>query len=121
MAALIAFNKVGSPQYATWLAVPVILGLVTSANLGGRSFRTPAIMALTIATLTQIIYPYLYGFLISVNPVMLIVITARNVLLFVVFGWALTVLWQISRPYFEHPVLADADTSAASTWPLAAP
>ena len=31
---LIAFNKVGSPQFMTWLAVPVILGLATPRQAG---------------------------------------------------------------------------------------
>ena len=37
VAAFIAFNKVGSPQYVTWLAAPVVIGLVYQ----GRGFRTP--------------------------------------------------------------------------------
>jgi hypothetical protein len=50
--ALIAFNKVGSPQFVTWLAVPVVLGVATSAAGWGRSFRVPAALALVIAGLT---------------------------------------------------------------------
>jgi Glycosyltransferase family 87 len=118
VSALIAFNKVGSPQYATWLAVPVILGLILAANRGGRSFGTPATLVLTIAALTQFVYPYLYGYLISLDPVMLVVITARNLLLFVLFSWAVAGLWQISRPFYEHPVPVDADDSVATPWPL---
>jgi Glycosyltransferase family 87 len=114
---LIAFNKVGSPQFASWLAVPIILGLVTSANRGGRSFRTPAIIVLVIAALTQLVYPYLYGFLISLNPVMLIIITARNVLLVVLFGWAVAALWQLSRT--DNSVeTADREQFASTRWPL---
>jgi hypothetical protein len=103
---LLVFNKVGSPQFATWLAVPIILGLVTAANANGRSFRTPAIMVLVIAGLTQLIYPYLYGFLLNLNAVMLIVITARNLLVIALFVWAVTALWQIYR---TEPDLDDLD------------
>ena len=87
-AALIAVNKVGSPQYITWLAAPVILGIVTSAAGYGHSFRTPAILTLVIAALTQLIYPYLYGLVIAADPAMLLVLTGRNILVFVLLGWA---------------------------------
>jgi hypothetical protein len=95
--ALIAFNKVGSPQYITWLAVPVILGLVTNAVGRGRSFRTPAILVLVLAALTQLIYPYFYGYLLGLNPAMLIVLSARNLLYFVLLGWAVVTIWRASR------------------------
>lgn len=84
VACLIAFNKVGSPQFVTWLAAPVILGLVTS----GRAFRTPAILVGVIAVLTQLVYPYLYGYLLSLAPPMVAALTVRNLLYFVVIGWA---------------------------------
>ncbi|NQX12785.1 DUF2029 domain-containing protein [Microbacteriaceae bacterium VKM Ac-2855] len=81
--ALIAFNKVLSPQYIVWLAAPVVAGIVVA----GRQFSTPAKLSLWIAALTQLIYPYLYILLLSVNPLMVTVLTARNVLLFVALGW----------------------------------
>ncbi|MBG6107600.1 glycosyltransferase 87 family protein [Frigoribacterium sp. CG_9.8] len=95
--ALIAFNKVGSPQYITWLAVPVILGLATNAVGRGRSFRTPAILVLVLAALTQLIYPYFYGYLLGLNPAMLSVLSARNLLYFVLLGWAVVTIWRASR------------------------
>ncbi|MFM9919992.1 hypothetical protein [Lacisediminihabitans sp. H27-G8] len=95
--ALIAVNKVGSPQYITWLAVPVILGLAINAVGRGRLFRTPAVLVLVLAALTQVIYPYLYGYLLSLDPLMLIVISARNLLYFVLLGWAVVSIWRASR------------------------
>ena len=95
--AVIAFNKVGSPQYITWIAVPVILGLATNAVGRGRPFRTPAILVLVIAALTQLIYPYLYGYVLGLYPAMLIVLSARNLLYFVLLGWAVVSLWRSSR------------------------
>ena len=95
--AIIAFNKVGSPQYVTWLAVPVILGLTTNQLGCGRPFRTPAIMVLVVAGLTQLIYPYFYGDVLRLNPVMLTVLSARNLLYFVLLGWAIVTLWRASR------------------------
>ena len=40
--ALILFNKVGSPQFVTWLAVPIVFGLVASRTGRGPSFRVPS-------------------------------------------------------------------------------
>ncbi|MCS0500639.1 glycosyltransferase 87 family protein [Protaetiibacter mangrovi] len=90
--ALIAFNKVGSPQFAGWLAVPVIFGLVAARLEGGPSFRVPAVLALLIAGLTQVVYPYWYGKLLSLDPVLLVALTARNVLYLALFAWALVAL-----------------------------
>ena len=103
--AVIAFNKVGSPQYVTWLAVPIILGLATNAVGRGRPFRTPAIIVLVVAGLTQLIYPYLYGYVLGLNPAMLIVLSVRNLLYFVLLGWAIVTLWRASRDrYSTFPV-----------------
>lgn len=116
--AFIAFNKVGSPQYISWLAVPVILGLATAAAGHGRSFRTPAVLTLVLAVLTQVLYPYLYIWLVYVNPVMLIVLTARNLLLFVLLGWAITSLWQVARPGSQHENLDEETDWLPAVWPL---
>jgi hypothetical protein len=107
--ALIAFNKVGSPQYVAWLAVPIILGLATHRAGYGRSFRTPAIITLVIAGLTQAIYPYLYDWLLTVSPLILIVLTARNLLFFVLLGWA---VWAI----VTSPLPDDLDPQGDEAW-----
>jgi hypothetical protein len=118
--ASIAFNKVGSPQYMTWLAVPVILGLVANAAGHGRPFRTPAILVLVLAALTQAFYPYLYYLLLGLNPVILLVLSARNLLLFVLLGWAIVSLWQASRARTETVALADEATWLPVVWPFSA-
>lgn len=82
---LITFNKVGSPQFQTWLVAPVIVGLVYR----GRAFATPAVTVLVLAALTQVVYPYLYVGLLSAEPAMVAVLSVRNVILFAVLGWAL--------------------------------
>ncbi|MDQ1584166.1 MAG: hypothetical protein QOF36_2220 [Microbacteriaceae bacterium] len=112
VATLIAFNKVGSPQYITWLAAPVILGLVTQ----GRAFRTPAILVAVTAVLTQLFYPYLYDLILVVNPVMLLVLTVRNLMLFVVLGWALRALWRSAKAGDRH----EPELAPASVWPFSA-
>jgi hypothetical protein len=85
---LIVMNKVGSPQFATWIAVPIVLGLAWQ-RWGGRSFTVPAVLGLMIAGLTQIVYPVLYSRLLSLDPELLAVLTARNLLYLVLWGWAI--------------------------------
>ena len=113
----IVFNKVGSPQFESWLAVPVMFGLVMALR-GGRSFRVPAVLALVIAALTQAVYPYLYNYVLSVNYVMLIVLTSRNLLLIVLFAWALAAVVRLYRGA-EHGVVHE-DQAEPTSWPLTA-
>ena len=115
---LIAFNKVGSPQFMTWLAVPIILGLATHAAGHGPSFRIPAFIVAALAALTQVIYPYLYLWLLNVNPVMLLVLSARNLLLFVLLGWAIAALVQCARPGVIHDVIDNESDWLPAVWPL---
>lgn len=96
--AMIIFNKVGSPQFVTWLAVPVIFGLMTAASGEGRSFRVPAVLAFGIAALTQVIYPYLYAELLGTPKLaMVFVLTARNLLYVALFAWAVVALTDVVR------------------------
>ncbi|GAA1446464.1 hypothetical protein [Leifsonia poae] len=107
VAAFIAFNKVGSPQYVTWLAAPIVIGLVYQ----GRGFRTPAVLVTVTAALTQMIYPYLYGLVLTAQPVMLVVLTARNLMFFVILGWAVAALWRGRRG-------AEFDELPRHVWPF---
>lgn len=123
--ALIAINKVGSPQYITWLAVPVIFGLATNAVGRGRSFRTPASLVLVIAALTQLIYPYFYSDVLGLNPVMLVVLSARNLLYFALLGWAIASLWRsshagVSEEYEDRSgEVLRAEGRLPAQWPFA--
>jgi hypothetical protein len=91
--ALILFNKVGSPQFVTWLAVPIVYGLVVSR----RDFWVPAIFGLVIAGFTQLFYPYLYGALLGLRNDMLLALTTRNLLFVVLFAWAVVALIRTTR------------------------
>ncbi len=91
VAALIVFNKVGSPQYMVWLVAPVVLGLV----LDRRRWRAPAILTLLAAAATQIVYPLTYFDLLIVAPLPVVVITIRNILLVTLFAWGLTMLLRV--------------------------
>jgi len=75
---LIFFNKVGSPQYQTWLVVPVVYGLV----VGLPKMRTPVILVLALSLLTWLVYPITYDGLLQGNWFATGVLTARNLLLF---------------------------------------
>ena len=119
--ALIAFNKVGSPQFLSWLAVPIVLGLATAAAGWGRPFRTPAVLGLVIAGLTQLIYPYFYGGLLTLDIAMLSILTARNVLYFVLLGWAIQAI--VTAPRWSDAALETAalaeetgDSARPSVW-----
>ncbi|WP_286343957.1 glycosyltransferase 87 family protein [Frondihabitans sucicola] len=78
--AFIVTNKVGSPQYEGWLAVPVVLGLVLARG-GARAFVAPAILVSVIAALTQVVYPWGYDALVLADRWMVVLITVRNGLL----------------------------------------
>lgn len=105
VAALIVFNKVGSPQYMVWLVAPVVVGLV----LDRRKWRAPAILALVAAAATQIVYPLTYFDLLVVSPLPVVVITIRNIVLVALFAWGLTMLLRVpgraTRP--AEPPLAE--------------
>jgi len=113
--ALLAVNKVGSPQYIAWLAVPIVLGLATHVAGHGRSFRTPAILGLVIAVLTQIIYPYWYGWLLKLNPLLVSALTVRNILEFVLLGWAILAIARAPSASVADP---GDEQWLPSVWPL---
>lgn len=94
--ALILVNKVGSPQFATWIAAPVVLGLLWRPR-GGVSFHVPVVVAVLIAVLTQVVYPFRYGELLGLQAPMLAVLSLRNALYLALLGWALVVIVQLIR------------------------
>jgi len=95
---LMAVNKVGSPQFVIWLAAPTILGIL----LRGRGWRTPTILVTVIAGLTQLVYPYLYDWLLVANPLMVLALSARNVLEFVLLAWAIREVWALGSRSVPH-------------------
>lgn len=94
--ALIVVNKVGSPQFVSWIAAPVILGLLWRAR-GGVSFAVPAVLTLAIAALTQIVYPFEYGALLGLQTPLVVILTVRNLLEVVLLGWAIVRLVALCR------------------------
>ncbi|MFE7845998.1 hypothetical protein ACFUTX_12505 [Microbacterium sp. NPDC057407] len=82
--AFIVFNKVGSPQFLTWLIAPLVVGLV----IDRRRWLVPAGVALACALLTQLVYPLLYDRLIVADALAAAVLSARNLLMLTLFVWA---------------------------------
>jgi hypothetical protein len=81
---LIVFNKVGSPQFMSWLAVPVCAWII---------FKLPkskflVIAASALALLTGLIYPVFYVDFINLGDLGLVLVTARNLLLIALLVWA---------------------------------
>ncbi len=95
--ALIVANKVGSPQFTAWLAVPVILALVVLGTSAWRVWRVPIVLVTVAAALTQLLYPVLYERLLAGDPLLVAVLTARNAVVVALLVWAIVALVRISR------------------------
>ena len=74
---LIVFNKVGSPQYLTWLAVPIVYGLL----VGAKRINWVAVGVLVLSALTWLIYPVLYNGILLGGYGETMALTVRNLLL----------------------------------------
>ncbi|MFM6971788.1 MAG: glycosyltransferase 87 family protein [Rhodoluna sp.] len=81
---LIVFNKVGSPQFMIWLAVPIISGILYEV----RNWRFAIIGSLAICAITQLVYPIFYIDLMSLGYPSLILLTLRNVGLVAFLVWS---------------------------------
>lgn len=77
--ALIVSNKVGSPQFQTWLIAPVLLWLVFDRTRA----RVPAMLVLMLCALTCLVYPLSYDALLRAELLPVLILTLRNALLVV--------------------------------------
>ncbi|MBP5801694.1 hypothetical protein J2D78_06300 [Microbacterium maritypicum] len=93
---LIVTNKVGSPQFQTWLIAPVILWLV----LDRVRARTPAVVVLALCLLTCLVYPLGYDALLRADALSVAVLTVRNVLLVVLLVLGIRALMRVP---VRHP------------------
>ena len=103
---LIAVNKVGSPQFISWLAAPIILGLIGYPE----TWRRPAALALVMAGLTQLIYPYFYNGLLTGSATMVLVLTVRNLLELVLLTWMVLRLVRLGSGTGQPFVRSDPST-----------
>ena len=93
VSAMSVFNKVGSPQYMLWLAPIVVVGL-----LGDRGvWRVPANLMMAISIATTLIFPIFYMPLVHGSRSALMLLSARNVLLVVLLGWAVMRLVSLGK------------------------
>ncbi|GAA4623281.1 glycosyltransferase 87 family protein [Cellulomonas oligotrophica] len=74
---LIVLNKVGSPQFMTWLAPPVAVALAHGLPRWGR---VAAVVA-AAAFVTQVAYPWFYADVVRGGTVVTLLLAARNVAL----------------------------------------
>jgi hypothetical protein len=81
---LIVFNKVGSPQFMIWLAVP----LVALVYFGVNKSKVALAMGAAILLLTQLLYPVFYIELLGLETMPLVLVTVRNLLLVALLIWA---------------------------------
>ena len=81
---LIVFNKVGSPQFMIWLAVP----LVALVYFGINKSKVALAMGAAILLLTQLVYPVFYIELLGLETMPLGLLTVRNLLLVALLIWA---------------------------------
>jgi hypothetical protein len=110
---LIVFNKVGSPQFILWLAVPIVVGLVSQ----GSRFVRPALIGLGIAALTQIIYPFWYDGIVLLDPFAITILTIRNLGLIGLLVLALMMVWRSRRTDLESGPHSDPASPAAVAAP----
>ncbi len=90
----IVFNKVGSPQYLCWIVPSLVIGLV----LDRYRWVGPATLALGATLLTQLVYPVFYQGVLLPEPFAVGLLTARNVVLVVLFFWMVVRLARVRRP-----------------------
>lgn len=107
--AFIVFNKVGSPQYMTWIIAPLVVGLVVDR----RRWWRPGALGLVIAAITQVVYPLTYWGLLSAEALPAAVLTLRNVLVAVLLVWAILRVAQVpGRTTTRHrPAVLDRSAS----------
>jgi hypothetical protein len=72
---LIALNKVGSPQFVSWLAVPLVALAIAP---GVRVARSSIALVVTVALLTHVLYPYAYFAFLALDTPSLVLATLRN-------------------------------------------
>jgi hypothetical protein len=113
VAALVATNKVGSPQYVGWFAVPVVWGLV-AGRASARRFLPVAVAALPMALLTQFVYPGFYDQVLTVQPGMLLVLTLRNALEVAVLVWSVVAIVRLGRAAGRDEVVGSPGTDGAA-------
>jgi hypothetical protein len=103
--ALIVVNKVGSPQYLTWIIAPMVTALLFDRH----RWWAFASASLAVALLTQVEYPIMYGFLLGADAGAAAVLTIRNLLLIGMLVWSVVKLARVPARV-RHPVIERSAT-----------
>ncbi len=92
--ALIVVNKVGSPQFLTWLIPPLVLWVVVD-----RARAWPlALLGVAAAAMTQLVYPLTYGLLLVADPVPVALLTVRNAMMVTLLVWSVIRVARVRAP-----------------------
>ena len=91
--AFVVFNKVGSPQFVLWLGPAVAVGLAHS----WKEWRVPAALVMIIAVATFFVFPVLFNPLSNNDPLAVLVLTVRNLLLVVLLLWSVRRLHALGK------------------------
>lgn len=99
---LVVTNKVGSPQFLTWLAAPLVVLLTGRPDGVGRGvLRAVGGLLLLAAGLTQVVYPWAYQHLLEASAPVAVMLAARNLLLLAVLVLAVLAVrggWDVPVP-----------------------
>lgn len=87
----LVLNKVGSPQYLTWFAAPVILALLVRPG----AFRVPAVLVLLACLLTDVVDTRAYPQLLALDTLPLGIMTARDLVLAALLVWSVARLGRL--------------------------
>lgn len=88
---LIVLNKVGSPQFQSWLIVPALLWLV----MDRARATAPAILVLALCALTCLVYPLNYDALLRAEALPIVILTVRNAVLVVLLAVGIRALLRV--------------------------
>ncbi|MEV7631239.1 hypothetical protein AB0N64_02400 [Microbacterium sp. NPDC089318] len=92
--ALIATNKVGSPQFATWLIAPAMMWIIFDRARA----HTPSALVLLLCALTFCVYPLTYDGLLAAHAVPVLLLTLRNAMLVVLLVVAVRAVLRTPTP-----------------------
>ena len=101
---LIVFNKVGSPQFMAWLAVPVCAWIIFKLPKA-KSLVTAV---LVLALLTGLIYPVFYIDFINLGEIGLVLVTIRNLLLIALLVWANIQLGNLAKKQIRNSAATES-------------